>query len=88
MVFIQELFGTEETTRPAPNDFPHRVLSAAQKEHFKILPIAASWTPIAAEYVLDQQQFQDPNNPKIWRPFKADGTHVSEDAQWADEDPK
>merc|ERR1719183_2821229 len=85
MVFIQELFGTEETHAASPNNFPHRVLSTAQKEHLKILPIAASWTPIAAEYVLDQQEFQDAKGGvKEWCPFKADGTHVSEDGHWAD----
>ena len=85
MVFIQELFGAEHQKIDGPgiDDFPHRFLSQTQKDTLKILPIAASWTPVAAEYVLDQQQFQT-GEVKTWRPFKADSTATSEDAQWAD----
>jgi len=85
MVFIQELFGAEhqKIDGEGPDDFPHRFLSQTQKDTLKILPIAASWTPVAAEYVLDQQQFQT-GEVKTWRPFKADSTATSEDTQWAD----
>ena len=55
------------------------------KKKLFIIPIATSWTAVAAEYVLDQKQYQDDKGGiKQWRPFKSDETHASEDAHWAD----
>tara|TARA_B110000090_G_C13241703_1_gene392748 strand:+ start:146 stop:427 length:282 start_codon:yes stop_codon:yes gene_type:complete len=89
LVFIQELFGEKNdgSLLNEPNNFPHMVLSEDKdiKKKLFIIPIATSWTAVAAEYVLDQKQYQDDKGGiKQWRPFKSDETHASEDAHWAD----
>jgi hypothetical protein len=75
---VEELLGDVEETK---HEHKYFVLSEERKTTLKVLPIAVSWSPVAAEYVLDQKQYQkDLNGVKEWRGFDASHTHASEDA--------